>query len=292
VDGDGLDGYASYHDAELVPPHGYLAFYFWLRHVFGIDAIVHVGKHGNLEWLPGKSVALSDACWPDAILGPLPHLYPFIVNDPGEGAQAKRRTQAVIIDHLMPPLTRAENYGPLQDLERQVDEYYEALTVDARRAQLLRKEILATIVGQQLHTELGLAAPAGGEEEDALLNRTDAWLCELKESQIRDGLHVFGQSPAGVQRRWAPTSRWATTSTRSTLTGPRRGWGHARRCWRTSTPARGATMATRASGWKCWHCACLTGGWTTRHPCRTPRRFSPGCARKWRHGWTPAAHRN
>jgi cobaltochelatase CobN len=201
VDGDGLDGYASYHDAELVPPHGYLAFYFWLRHVFGIDAIVHVGKHGNLEWLPGKSVALSDACWPDAILGPLPHLYPFIVNDPGEGAQAKRRTQAVIIDHLMPPLTRAENYGPLQDLERQVDEYYEALTVDARRARLLRKEILATIVGQQLHTELGLAAPAGGEEEDALLNRTDAWLCELKESQIRDGLHVFGQSPAGVQRR-------------------------------------------------------------------------------------------
>ncbi len=130
VGGDGPDGYASYHDAELVPPHGYLAFYFWLRHVFGIDAIVHVGKHGNLEWLPGKSVALSDACWPDAILGPLPHLYPFIVNDPGEGAQAKRRTQAVIIDHLMPPLTRAENYGPLQDLERQVDEYYEALTVD------------------------------------------------------------------------------------------------------------------------------------------------------------------
>ena len=90
VDGVGVDGYASYHDAELVPPHGYLAFYFWLRHVFGIDAIVHVGKHGNLEWLPGKSVALSDACWPDAILGPLPHLYPFIVNDPGEGAWPAR----------------------------------------------------------------------------------------------------------------------------------------------------------------------------------------------------------
>lgn len=197
----GVDDYASYHDAELVPPHGYLAFYFWLRHVFGIDAVVHVGKHGNLEWLPGKSVALSEACWPDAILGPQPHLYPFIVNDPGEGAQAKRRAQAVIIDHLMPPLTRAENYGPLQDLERQVDEYYEALTVDPRRARLLRKEILASIVGQQLHRELGLEAPSGGEEEDALLNRTDAWLCELKESQIRDGLHVFGQSPTGRQRR-------------------------------------------------------------------------------------------
>ncbi|QET06041.1 cobaltochelatase subunit CobN [Cupriavidus pauculus] len=197
----GVDDYASYHDAELAPPHGYLAFYLWLREVFAIDAVVHVGKHGNLEWLPGKSVALSAACWPDAILGPLPHLYPFIVNDPGEGAQAKRRAQAVIIDHLMPPLTRAENYGPLQDLERQVDEYYEALTVDPRRAKLLRRSILDTIVNQQLHRELGFEAPSGGDEEDALLNRTDAWLCELKESQIRDGLHVFGASPHGTQRR-------------------------------------------------------------------------------------------
>ncbi|WP_018433205.1 cobaltochelatase subunit CobN [Paraburkholderia atlantica] len=193
--------YASYHDAELVPPHAYLAFYFWLRHQFGIDAVVHVGKHGNLEWLPGKSVALSDACWPDLILGPMPHLYPFIVNDPGEGSQAKRRAQAVIIDHLMPPLTRAENYGPLQDLERQVDEYYEALMVDARRAKLLRRTILTTIVEHRLHEELSLAAPNGQHDEDALLTRVDAWLCELKEAQIRDGLHTFGQSPRGVQRR-------------------------------------------------------------------------------------------
>lgn len=197
----GVDDYASYHDAELVPPHGYLAFYCWLRQVFGCDAVVHVGKHGNLEWLPGKSVALSPSCWPDAILGPLPHLYPFIVNDPGEGAQAKRRTQAVIIDHLMPPLTRAENYGPLQDLERLVDEYYEALAVDPRRARLLRKEILAGIVGQQLHRELGFDGQPAAADEDELLRRTDAYLCELKESQIRDGLHVFGQSPQGRQRR-------------------------------------------------------------------------------------------
>ncbi|HEY3597369.1 MAG TPA: cobaltochelatase subunit CobN [Paraburkholderia sp.] len=193
--------YASYHDAELVPPHAYLAFYFWLRDSFAIDAIVHVGKHGNLEWLPGKSVALSDACWPDAILGPLPHLYPFIVNDPGEGSQAKRRAQAVIIDHLMPPLTRAESYGPLQDLERQVDEYYDALMVDSRRAKLLRQTILATIVEHRLHEELSVAQPDGQDAEDALLTRVDAWLCELKEAQIRDGLHTFGQSPRGTQRR-------------------------------------------------------------------------------------------
>ncbi len=193
----GADGHAAYHDAERVPPHGYVAFYLWLREVFRIDAIVHVGKHGNLEWLPGKSVALSRACWPDAVLGPLPHLYPFIVNDPGEGAQAKRRTQAVIIDHLMPPLTRAESFGPLQDLERDVDEYYGALLVDARRAELLRRQILARIRQQKLDRELDLV----GSDDDALLARVDAWLCELKETQIRDGLHVFGQSPVGRQRR-------------------------------------------------------------------------------------------
>ena len=193
--------YASYHDADLVPPHAYLAFYFWLREVFRIDALVHVGKHGSLEWLPGKSVALSESCWPDLTLGPIPHLYPFIVNDPGEGSQAKRRAHAVIIDHLMPPLTRAESYGPLQDLERQVDEYYEALMVDARRAKLLRGTILETIVKHRLHDELSMAKPAGQDEEDALLTRVDAWLCELKEAQIRDGLHVFGRSPTGREQR-------------------------------------------------------------------------------------------
>ena len=192
-----LDPMASYHDPDLVPPHAYLAFYCWLREVFASDAVLHVGKHGNLEWLPGKSVALSENCWPDLVFGPTPQLYPFIVNDPGEGTQAKRRTQAVIVDHLMPPLTRAENYGPLQDLERLLDEYYEALTMDPRRSALLRRQILEFVVAQNLHRDLGLAAPDNGEDEQVLLNSTDAYLCELKESQIRDGLHVFGETPAG-----------------------------------------------------------------------------------------------
>lgn len=193
----GAADYASYHDAELVPPHSYLAFYFWLREAFAVDAVVHVGKHGNLEWLPGKSIALSQACWPDAILGPLPNVYPFIVNDPGEGAQAKRRTQAVIVDHLMPPLTRAENHGPMQDLERQVDEYYDALLVDARRAKVLRAQILAAVRAQHLVDELDMP----GAADDAVLARVDAYLCELKETQIRDGLHVFGTSPQERLRR-------------------------------------------------------------------------------------------
>ncbi|WP_066270168.1 cobaltochelatase subunit CobN [Hydrogenophaga palleronii] len=198
--GRDLDLVASYHDADLVPTHAYLAFYFWLRRAFAVDAVVHVGKHGNLEWLPGKSVALGAACWPDAILGPLPHLYPFIVNDPGEGSQAKRRTQAVIIDHLMPALTRAETYGPLQELERQMDEYYEALSLDPRRARLLREGILAQVLKHQLHQELGFQPPADDAQREQLLARLDAYLCEIKESQIRDGLHILGQSPQGRQR--------------------------------------------------------------------------------------------
>ncbi|MBP8236217.1 MAG: cobaltochelatase subunit CobN [Pseudomonas sp.] len=193
-----LDAAAVYHDPDLVPPHGYLAFYCWLRKAFAADAVIHVGKHGNLEWLPGKSVGLSEQCWPSAILGPLPNIYPFIVNDPGEGAQAKRRTQAVIIDHLMPPLTRAESYGPLRDLERLADEYYEASQLDLRRAAELRGEILLKVREACLDRELGLQLNA---DPNSWLPQLDAYLCDLKESQIRDGLHVFGESPAGTLRR-------------------------------------------------------------------------------------------
>ncbi|MGB4072263.1 cobaltochelatase subunit CobN [Pseudomonas sp.] len=193
-----LDAAAVYHDPDLVPPHGYLAFYCWLRRAFACDAVIHVGKHGNLEWLPGKSVGLSEQCWPSAILGSLPNIYPFIVNDPGEGAQAKRRTQAVIIDHLMPPLTRAESYGPLRDLERLADEYYEASQLDLRRAAELRGEILLKVREASLDRELGLQL---NEDPNSWLPQLDAYLCDLKESQIRDGLHVFGESPAGTLRR-------------------------------------------------------------------------------------------
>ena len=156
--GYNIDPSATYHDPDLVPPHGYLAFYAWLRHGFGAQAVVHMGKHGNLEWLPGKALALSADCYPEAVLGPMPHVYPFIVNDPGEGSQAKRRTQAVIVDHLTPPLTRAESYGPLADLELLVDEYYEAAGLDPRRLMVLRKEIL------ELSQSIGLDRDCGIEQ--------------------------------------------------------------------------------------------------------------------------------
>lgn len=196
-----VDPSAVYHDPDLVPPHGYLAFYFWLRKAYGAHAVVHVGKHGNLEWLPGKGVGLSQTCWPDAVLGAMPNIYPFIVNDPGEGAQAKRRTQAVIIDHLMPPLTRAETYGPLRNLELLADEFYEAQMLDPRRARELQRDILELVRETHIDRELALGENLDSDADAALwLPRLDTYLCDLKESQIRDGLHIFGQSPQGRLR--------------------------------------------------------------------------------------------
>lgn len=186
-----LDPTLNYHAPDLEPTHAYLAFYYWLRSRFQTQAIVHVGKHGNLEWLPGKSLALSETCYPEVAFGALPHLYPFIVNDPGEGSQAKRRSQAVIIDHLTPPMTRAELYGGLQKLEGLIDEYYEAQTLDPSRLSVIRDRIEALIQSENLAQELGTTE----------LTEFDRYLCELKEAQIRDGLHIFGQCPTGRQLR-------------------------------------------------------------------------------------------
>ncbi|WP_038818837.1 cobaltochelatase subunit CobN, partial [Pseudomonas syringae] len=143
----------------------------------------------------------SQTCWPDAVLGAMPNIYPFIVNDPGEGAQAKRRTQAVIIDHLMPPLTRAETYGPLRNLELLADEFYEAQLLDPRRARELQRDILELVRETRIDRELALDNATDSDADAAVwLPRLDTYLCDLKESQIRDGLHIFGQSPEGRLR--------------------------------------------------------------------------------------------
>ena len=192
--GYNIDPQSTYHDPDLVPPHGYFAFYAWLRTVGDVHAVIHAGKHGNLEWLPGKALALGESCYPEAVFGPLPHLYPFIVNDPGEGTQAKRRAQAVIVDHLTPPLTRAETYGPLAELELLVDEYFEAAGVDPRRLKMLREEILALAAHVGLDRDCGIDA---ADDHDTALSKLDNHLCELKEMQIRGGLHVLGRAPEG-----------------------------------------------------------------------------------------------
>ncbi|MFK8184029.1 MAG: cobaltochelatase subunit CobN [Phormidesmis sp.] len=193
-----IDPSLNYHAPDLAPTHAYLGFYHWLRNRFKAQAIVHVGKHGNLEWLPGKGIALSESCYPEAAFGPMPHFYPFIVNDPGEGAQAKRRSQAVILDHLTPPMTRAELYGPLQQLESLVDEYYEAQNLDPSRLAIIAPKILSLLDDTSLQKELDLGSHS---PIATLLTHIDGYLCELKEAQIRDGLHIYGQCPEGRQLR-------------------------------------------------------------------------------------------
>ena len=191
-----IDPGLNYHAPDLEPTHAYLAFYYWIRERFAADAVIHVGKHGNLEWLPGKSVALSNQCYPEVAFGALPHLYPFIVNDPGEGSQAKRRAGAVILDHLTPPMTRAELYGRLQELESLVDEYYQAQSLDPSKLPLISDRITQLILQENLHQDLGL-----DNNHQLPIDKLDGYLCELKEAQIRDGLHIFGQCPQQAQLR-------------------------------------------------------------------------------------------
>lgn len=198
--GFGENPVAIYHDPDLAVTHHYLAAYRWLEHGFRADAVVHLGKHGSLEWLPGKNAALSPACGPDAALGSLPLVYPFLVNDPGEGAQAKRRAHATIVDHLVPPMARAESYGDIARLEGLLEEYDKISTMDPAKLPAIRGEIWQLMHAAELHRDLGLEERPGDEEFDDFLLHVDGWLCEIKDAQIRDGLHVLGAAPAGEAR--------------------------------------------------------------------------------------------
>jgi cobaltochelatase CobN len=190
-----LDRKAGYHDADLPPRHGYVAFHLWLRTALDVHAVVHLGTHGTLEWLQGKAVALSDMCAPAALLRGLPVIYPFIVNNPGEAAVAKRRLGAVTIGHMTPPLASAGAHGAVAELERLIDEYAAADGLDRRRGALLRQEILDRAGASGLLRESGVAKDAS---DDEALARLDAYLCDVKDMQIRDGLHVFGEKPRDV----------------------------------------------------------------------------------------------
>ncbi len=198
--GFGENPIAVYHDPELPPSHHYLGAYRWLEHGFGAHAIVHLGKHGSLEWLPGKNAALSAACATDAALGNLPLVYPFLVNDPGEGAQAKRRAHATIIDHLIPPMARAETYGDIARLEQLMDEHANIAAMDPAKLPAVRGEIWSLMRAAELHRDLGLEERPDDEEFDDFLLHVDGWLCEIKDTQIRDGLHVLGEAPEGEVR--------------------------------------------------------------------------------------------
>ncbi|MCW2638945.1 MAG: cobN [Dactylosporangium sp.] len=196
--GFGENPIAIYHDPDLPPSHHYLAAYRWLAD--NVDAVVHLGKHGTLEWLPGKGLGLSDSCAPDAVLGNLPLVYPFIVNDPGEGAQAKRRAHATVVDHLVPPMARADTYGDMAKLEQLLDEYATVQALDPAKLPAVRAQIWTLIQAAQLHHDLHQSDMPGDAEFDEFVLHVDGYLCEIKDSQIRDGLHILGAAPQGEAR--------------------------------------------------------------------------------------------
>ncbi|HET9171792.1 MAG TPA: cobaltochelatase subunit CobN [Actinospica sp.] len=197
--GFGENPIAIYHDPDLPPSHHYLAAYRWLEQTFGADALLHLGKHGTLEWLPGKGLGMSASCAPDAVLGELPLVYPFIVNDPGEGTQAKRRAHATVIDHMIPPMARADAYGELAKLEQLLDEYATVQALDPAKVPTLRAQIWEVVTSAELHRDLHQEVMPGEEDFDDFVLHVDGYLCEIKDVQIRDGLHILGRAPEGAE---------------------------------------------------------------------------------------------
>jgi len=197
--GFGENPVAIYHDPDLPPSHHYLACYRWLssQQHFAADAVVHVGKHGNLEWLPGKTLGMSASCGTDAAIGDLPMIYPFLVNDPGEGTQAKRRAHATLVDHLIPPMARAESYGDISRLEQLLDEHANISALDPNKLPAIRQQIWTLLQAAKMDHDLGLSERPEEDVFDDMLLHVDGWLCEIKDVQIRDGLHILGQPPAG-----------------------------------------------------------------------------------------------
>jgi cobaltochelatase CobN len=209
---------ADYHDPALPPRHALAAFGLWLRHRAKVDALVHMGAHGTLEWLPGKAVALTAACFPETVVGPLPVVYPFIVSNPGEAAQAKRRIAAVTIGHVPPPLVAGNLSGEARELERLVDEYAQAEGLDRRRRERLARLIVEHAERSGLAREAGVAA-AGGPDE--ALRRIDAWLCDLKDLRIKDGLHVYGRADADADALWQASAAAERAALLAALDGRR-----------------------------------------------------------------------
>lgn len=188
---------AILHDLHLSPPHHYLAQYRWIRDVFKADAVMHVGKHGSLEWLPGKALGLSEECYPDLAIMDLPNVYPYIINDPSEGTQAKRRSYCCIIDHLTPAFANANLYEDLTGVERALAEYAEARRQDTGKLPVLADLLWDAIVNADLHQDLGVSEEEAKSDIDAFVTRVHAYLSELADTMINDGLHTMGQAPAG-----------------------------------------------------------------------------------------------
>ena len=195
--GFGHNPIAVYHSPDLTPTHHYIAYYRWIRDIFQADAMIHVGKHGTLEWLPGKGVGLSADCYPEVALQDMPLFYPFIINNPGEGAQAKRRAHATVVDHLIPAMTTADSYGDIARLEQLLDEHYQCQTLDPAKLPILEAQIWELVRQAELHRDLGVDSQP--DDFARFLLEIDGYLCEIKDAQIRDGLHILGQVPQSEQ---------------------------------------------------------------------------------------------
>jgi cobaltochelatase CobN len=262
--GFGENPVAIYHDPDLPPSHHYLAAYRWLGNdgpdCFGAHAMIHVGKHGNLEWLPGKASGMSAACATDAAIGNLPQNYPFLVNDPGEGTQAKRRAHAVLVDHLVPPMARAESYGDITRLEQLLDEHAQIAAMDPAKLPAIRAQIWTLIQAAKLDHDLGLDDRPHDAEFDELILHVDGWLCEIKDVQIRDGLHILGRVPAGEPRidlvlaMLRARQMWggrvaALPGLREALGLPEDGTASREETDRVETTARTLVAAMDAAGW-------------------------------------------
>ena len=189
-----------YHDPDLPANHHYLGTYHWIRHTFNADAIIHMGKHGNMEWLPGKTAGLSAECYPDQAIGDLPLIYPFLVNDPGEGTQAKRRAHATLIDHMIPPMARAETYGDITRLEQLLDEHANIAAMDPAKLPAIRQEIWTLLTAAKMDQDLGWDERPDEDVFDDMLMHIDGWLCEIKDVAIRGGLHTLGEQPTNETR--------------------------------------------------------------------------------------------
>ncbi|MDP6497778.1 MAG: cobaltochelatase subunit CobN [Dehalococcoidia bacterium] len=195
--GFGENPIAVYHSPDLPPTHHYVAYYRWVRDIFKADAMVHMGKHGTMEWLPGKGIGLSNSCYPEVTLEDLPLFYPFIINNPGEGAQAKRRAHATIVDHLIPPMTTADSYGDIARLEQLMDEHYQCQTLDPAKLPFLEGQIWDMVRQADLDRDLGVDELP--EDFGDFILHIDGYLCELKDAQIKDGLHTLGEVPQDEQ---------------------------------------------------------------------------------------------
>lgn len=198
--GFGENPVGIYHDPDLPANHHYLGVYYWLREIFGANAIVHMGKHGNMEWLPGKNAGLSAECYPDQAISELPLIYPFLVNDPGEGTQAKRRAHATLVDHMIPPMARAESYGDITRLEQLLDEHANIASMDPAKLPAIRQEIWTLLQAAKMDKDLGWEERPDEDAFDDQIMEIDGWLCEIKDAAIRGGLHILGEAVTGEVR--------------------------------------------------------------------------------------------